>query len=200
MIPFFVIFVNSNLSTKLVNQIIEGSIHSYIYAPTPICQRLKKIFVKSKPNSFYRIIECNMAYHFTTFNFLLSSKSFWDNIPIKYERIFVLFNPRCLALTINFKSIIQSKIPFSLIPMKPCDIKKLMQENPSLIDEQIMLGFLFYIKNKFARQTIQRFTKNHILSVRKEHKMQNNEHIERLNITPFYLYFYHRMLNLGYNL
>ena len=71
-------------------------------------------------------------------------------------------------------------------------------KNPSIVDEIISQGFLFYINNKFAKKTIKHFTKKHILNIRKELKMQNNEHIERQDFTPFYMYFFHNMIHLGF--
>ena len=198
-VPLFIIFVNSNLSTKLVNLILQGKIHALIYSPYPISLKLKKVFLKSSPQSFFKIIDLNIPYNYITFNLLLTSKSFWDNIPSNYLNLFVLYNPRALALSFLLKN--KYSKPFFIIPFKKnTNINKLIMKNPSLVDEQLAQGFLFYINNKFAKKTIKNFSKKQLLNIRKEYKMQNNEHVERNYITPFYLYFTHNLLNLGYDL
>jgi hypothetical protein len=198
--PLFVIFMNSGLSINLLNLILNGKIHAYIYTPQTLSLQLKKHLSKNKTNNnnvFYQINVCNMPYNFTTFNFLLTSKSFWDNIPTKYLNVFVMFNPKLLQVKMQIKS--KYDKPFYLIPLKECKLLELIYKNPTLVDEQLVNGFLFYVNNKFARKTIRTFTKKKILEVRKEHKMLNNEAIERQSITPFYHYFIHNALNLGYN-
>lgn len=198
--PLFIIFVNTNLSIKLVNQIMNGNIHAYIYAPPNIGLKLKRIFSKkTDPKSFFKIIDYPMPFNIPVFNILFTSKSFWDNIPTNYSKVFVLYNPLSLGLTINFSNILKKNIPFGMIPMTPdFNFDEKINENPSLIDEVLVKGFLFYINSNYAKNAIKRISKKIILNIRKEFKMKNNEHIERLSITPFYLYFYYYKFSLGY--
>lgn len=198
--PLFLIFVNTNISTKLIQQILNGTIHAYIYCPPNIGLLMRQAFAKNSSNSFFKIIPLRTMFSYDFFNILFTSKSFWDNIPNNYGKIFVLYNPRNLALTINYSNIIKKKIPFGMLPMKELNFTKAIKENPSLIDEELSQGFLFYIKAKYAKKVLEKFKKSHILSVRKQLKLNNNEHIERLSITPFYLYFYHFMQTTGYEL
>ena len=197
--PLFIIFVNSNLSKNLVELILSGKIHAHIYTLSQILQNLKKIFVnKTSEESNFKLIPCDLPYNLYTFNILLTSKNFWDNIPTNYKNIFVLYNPKGLKLNIGIKN--KYDIPFTLFPLKPCNnLNELYFKNPSIIDENLIDGFLFYVQNKLARDTIKNCSKKNILSIRKEHNMTNNETIERQNYTSFYLYFWHYMINLGYN-
>ena len=200
MIPFFILFIDTNVSVKLIQLIKMGKIHAYIYTNNIIAMRLKKIFSeKVSKNAYFRIIVYQIPFNPITFNFLLTSKSFWDNIPIKYSNIFLMHNPKVMNLHIALKD--KYDKPFFIIPIVKgkVDIEKLIKENPSVVDENLTFGFLLYVNNKFARQTIRQCTKKKILEIRKQFNMQNNEHIERQFITPFYLYFYHQMLDLGYN-
>lgn len=199
--PLFLIFVNTTLSYKLINQIIKGFIDAYIYTTPELALQLKKVFItKMSNNSRLKIIPTTLPFSYDYFNVTLTSRSFWDNIPINYSTVFVLYNPRSLALTINFANILKNKLPFGLIPMvKDFNFDVNIRDNPAIIDEQMGQGFLFYINSKYARNTIKRFKKSNILNIRKRFNMKNNEHIERLNLTPFYLYFYHFMQSLDYN-
>lgn len=202
--PLFIIFVDTTISIKLINLIEQGIIHAIIYTHPAIALILKKIFGKIIKGKF-QIQECNLPFTFNTFNILLTSRTFWDNIDNNYPNLYILYNPKALGMQINLKT---KKNPFFIIPLEKTNINiplektninKLIWENPSLSDETIAKGFIVFIKNKFAKNTIEKFTKTHILNIRKKLKMKNNEHIERQVFTPFYIYFYHNMLELGYN-
>lgn len=189
----FIIFVTTNLSKKLVDLILQGKIHAHIYSLTPISLKIKKMFSKHS-NGNFRIYDLNMPYNFITFNFLLLSKSFWDNIPKEYQNIFILFNPKGLTLSIEFnpKTIEQ----FHFFNLTDQNLNLLIKENPSLVDEEINNGFFFYINHYFAKKTLKTITKTNILNIRKKFKMNNTEHIERQNMVPFYHYFYHNMITM----
>ena len=175
---------------------MQGKIHAYIYTLTPIAQKIKQLF-KGHSKANIKLIECDLPYNLFTFNILLTSKNFWDNIPSIYTNLFVLYNPKGLKINIALKD--KYNIPFTLYPLKTCNTMELYVKNPLVIDEHLQEGFLFHIQNKFAKYTIQKCTKSKILSIRKEYKMLNNESIERQKFISFYLYFWHYMIDLGYN-
>lgn len=191
--PLFIIFIDSVISSKLVKLIEDGKIHCIIFTYPSL--KLKKIFSKFTKGQF-QIKECDLPFNFHTFNILLTSKSFWDNIDNKHSHLYILYNPKALGMEINLQS---KNKPFFIHSFEHTDINKFIRENPSISDEAISKGFIAFINIKFAKQTIKNFTKTHILNIRKELKMQNTEHIERQVFTPFYLYFYHNMIRLGYN-
>lgn len=195
--PLFIIFLNSNISIKLINLIKIGKIHAIIYCSEQLTLKVKKVF-STITKSFYQIHNLNLPFTYISFNFILTSKSFWDSIPLKYSNIFVLYNPKGLALSFNLKY--KYETPFFLIPMDiNINLKELIRTNTSLLDEVLQQGFFFYINNKFGKNTIKYFTKKQILNNRKINKMLNNEFIERSPFTSFYLYFIHYSLELGYN-
>lgn len=195
--PLFIIFVNSVLSTKLVQLIEIGKINAIIYCPNVLSLKIKKI-MSIKSEGKFKIINLNLPFNSITFNLLLTSKNFWDTIDNNNLNIYVIHNPK--ALNLSFQINKNQKKPFFILPLKPHkEGNKLIWKNPSIFDELLTTGFMFYIKPKFAKKTINHFTKKNILNVRKKLKMNNNEYIERLPFTPFYMYFYHNMLELGYN-
>ena len=194
--PLFVIFVNTSLSIKLVELLTIGKINAIIYCPNALMLNIKKIFSKKMDGKF-QIYPLNLPYNFNTFNIFLTSKPFWDNINQEYENIYILHNPRNLSLNITLNTIKQ----FYILPFIPnTNINKLIWENPSISDEIISQGFIFYIKRKFAIKTLKYFSKNNILTLRRKLNMSNTEHIERQPITPFYMYFHHYMLSIDNNL
>ena len=196
--PLFIIFIDTNISINLINLILHGKIHGYIYTNKQIILQLKKNFFSKKTKSNFKFFEYNMPFNLDIFSIILTSNSFWDNIPSDYTNLYVLYNPQGLHLNIKLKKTYEK--PFFFIPMIKYNFSKMLIEDPYFIDEQISKGFIFYINNKFAKKTIQRFTKKNILDIRNKCNMQHNEHIIRQHITPFYHYFIHNMINLGYNI
>ena len=199
--PLFVIFLTNNMSVKLIEQIKKGLIDAYIFTPPILGLKIKKEFQsQTSPNSFYKIIPQVLPLNISSFHILFTSRNFWDQLPINRKRIFVLFNPKNLSFTINFKNIILQKKPFQLIPLQTkLIISHEIENQPFKIDEMLTEGIFFYVERKLINKVLGRASKKFILSFRKEHKMLNNEHIERLPIIPFYLYFYHYMQFLGWN-
>lgn len=199
--PLFLIFVNTKLSSKLIEQIKKGVLHAYIYTSPSFGLQLKKIFsTNMNPKSKIKIIITGLPFNYEYFNIFFTSNSLWDNIPNNYSRVFALYNPRAVGLNINLGKIIENKLPFGLISLTPnINFHIIIRDNPAIVDEQLSRGFLFYITSKYARKSLSKFKKSHILSIRKRLNMKNNEHIERLPITPFYLYFYHFMQSLDYS-
>lgn len=195
--PLFVLFINSSLSTKLVALIETGKINAIIYCPNVLILKIKKIFTKKTLGNF-KIFELNLPFNSITFNLLFTSRNFWDNIDNTNLNIYVVYNP--LALSLTFQILAKQPKPFFIYPLKqPTITKKLIHENPSIFDELLPTGFLFYIKPKFAKKTIKNFSKKNILTIRENLNMKNNEYIKRLTFVPFYMFFYHNMLELGYN-
>lgn len=194
--PLFILFIDSVLSTKIVSLIENGKINAIIYCSYRLLLKIKKIFSKKTIGKF-QIFVLNLPFNITTFNLLFTSKNFWDNINSNNSNLYIVHNPKVLSLQINIKNSIK---PFYISPLIPHkNSKQLIWENPSIFDEIISQGFLLYIKPKFAKKTIKYLSKNNILTIRKKFKMQNNEYIERLPFIPFYMYFYHNMIDLGYN-
>lgn len=195
--PLFILFINTTLSPRIVELIKIGKLDGYIYAHSHLILQLKKTFSKCSIGSF-KIIECNIPYNNISFNFMLTSNTFWDTIPNYYQDIYVLYNPRLLHLNIELRK--KQEKPFYLIILdkNPINIQGLIFKNPIIIDELISKGFLFYIKHKFVKNTIKSFTKKNILTIRKELKIKNNEEIKRQHFISFYMYFFHRMIDLGY--
>lgn len=198
--PLFVLFVNSSLSTKLVQLIEQGIIHARIYSPNILSIQIKKIFTKHTKGNF-QIFDCNLPYNFDTFNFILTSNTFWDTLPTDYSHIYILYNPKAFSLQINFKELQQ--LPFNIIPcqQKLPNVHNLLKTNPTIFDEIIkQSGFLLYINYNFAKRTLKYYTKTKILQIREKFEMSNNEAIKRQTFLPFYMYFYHHMIDSGYNL
>ena len=195
--PLFILFVNSILSTKLVNLIEIGKINAIIYCPKTILLKIKKIFTKHTKGNF-KILELDLPYTSITFDLLFTSKTFWDTIDNVNTNIYIIYNPRGLSLTFQMNN--KQPKPFFILPFishpETKDSKILIKTNPVIFDELLTQGFLFYIKPIFAKRCIKYFSKAKILKIRERLQMDNNEHVERLVFTKFYMYFYHYMLEL----
>jgi len=192
--PLLILFVNSVLSNKLVKLIEIGKFNAIIYCPNTILLNIKKIFSKNSVGNF-RIFELDLPFTSITFDLLFTSKTFWDNIDNVNRNIYVIYNPRALSLSFQIKATQLEE--FFILPLisDAKDAQNLIHTNPSIFDELLTQGFLFYIKPKFAKKCIKYFSKDKILKIREDLFMLNNEYVKRLVFTRFYMYFYHYMLD-----
>ena len=188
----YILFVHSGFSKKLYNKIAEGKIDAIIYCKPNYLINLKKMFQKEVKGKF-KIIPYDAPYNMNTFNYLLTSRSFWDEMDIAYRKVVVVNNPFNMNLEIKVKN----HKPFRFYAFTNQSID--FTEFPILEHEKIKMGFIMCIERKFAINTLSRFSKSNIISLRKELKMKNTEELERALITPFYCYFYHYYLTLGYD-
>ena len=188
----YILFISSGFSKKLHDKILEGKIDALIFCKTPSLMTIKKRF-QDKSKGYFKIVPFDLPYTMDTFNYVLTSKSFWDQIDPKYHRTVIVHNPHNINLEIKVKN--HKKFRFYPFSNQRIDFTKF----PILDPLQTNMGFIVCIERKFAINTITRFAKKNIVSLRKELKMDNTEDLERSFSTPFYSYFYHYYLTLGYD-